>query len=118
MDFYRNHSVGIFHCRSSYARARKLMLPFIATAHLTYYRLIADQDTGCAAAVQRIALRLRANRPGSLLKLLSSLLCLLPTAILLSMFGATESRAETLGDARVGFTAERVLVFDGRRYVG
>jgi hypothetical protein len=26
--------------------------------------------------------------------------------------------AETLGDARVGFSAERVLVIDGRRYVG
>ncbi len=26
--------------------------------------------------------------------------------------------AETLGDARIGFTAERVLVLDGHRYVG
>ena len=26
--------------------------------------------------------------------------------------------AETLGDPRVGFTAERVLVFDGRSYIG
>jgi hypothetical protein len=94
------------------------MLPFIATARLTHHRLIADQDTGCAAAVQRIAPRLRANRTGSPLKRLSSMLCLLPAAILLSMFGATQSGAETLGDARVGFTAERVLVFDGRRYVG
>src|SRR6266436_781446 len=94
------------------------MLSFIATAGLCHHRLIRDQDTGCAAAVQRIAPRLRANRPGSFLKRLSSKLCLLPVAVLLSMSGATQSRAETLGDARVGFTAERVLVLDGRRYVG
>ncbi len=94
------------------------MLSFIATAGLCHHRLIRDQDTGCAAAVQRIAPRLRANRPGSFLKRLSSKLCLLPAAVLLSMLGATQSPAETLGDARVGFTAERVLVLDGRRYVG
>jgi hypothetical protein len=94
------------------------MLPFIATARLTDLRLITDQDTGCAAAVQRVAPHLRANRAGSCLKRLSSMLCLLPAAVLLSMLGATQSPAETLGDARVGFTAERVLVFDGHRYVG
>jgi hypothetical protein len=94
------------------------MLPFIATARLTYHRLITDQDTGCAAAVQRIASRLRARRPGSRRKRPSCMLCLLPAAFLLSMFGATQSPAETLGDARVGFTAQRVLVVDGRRYVG
>src|SRR5262249_42928672 len=42
----------------------------------------------------------------------------LPAAVLLSALGATQSPSETLGDARVGFTAERVLVVDGRRYVG
>ena len=94
------------------------MLPFIATACLTHHRSNADQDTGCAAAVQRIAPRLRANRPRSCLKRLSSKLYLLPAAVLLSMLGTIQSPAETLGDARVGFTAERVLVFDGRRYVG
>ena len=94
------------------------MLPFIATADLTHHRLIADQDTGCAAGVQRIALRLRARRPGSRRKRRSRMLCLLPAAALLSMLRSTHSPAETLGDARVGFTAERVLVLDGRRYVG
>jgi hypothetical protein len=94
------------------------MLPFIAIARLTHHRLITDQDTSCAAAVQRIASSLPANRPGSYLKRTGSMLCLLPAAVLLSMLGATQSPAETLGDARVGFTAERVLVLDGRRYVG
>jgi hypothetical protein len=47
------------------------------------------------------------------------MLRLLPVAVLLSMSGgAIQSAAETLGDARVGFTAERVLVFDRHRYVG
>jgi hypothetical protein len=34
------------------------------------------------------------------------------------MLVSTDLSAEILGDARVGFTAERVLVLDGRRYVG
>jgi len=37
-------------------------------------------------------------------------------SMLLTIGGA--ATAETLGDARVGFSAERVLVFDGRSYVG
>jgi len=94
------------------------MLPFIATARLTDHRLGTDQDTGCAAAVQRIAPGLRARSPGSRRKRLCCMLRLLPAAVLLSMLGATRSPAETLGDARVGFAAERVLVLDGRRYVG
>jgi hypothetical protein len=40
----------------------------------------------------------------------------LPLALLASSSGGV--RAETLGDARVGFSAERVLVIDGRSYVG
>ena len=94
------------------------MLPFIATADLTHHRLVADQDTGCAATVQRVAPPLRTSRPESRRKKPSRLLCLFPAAVLLSMLGSTHSPAETLGDARVGFTAERVLVLDGRRYVG
>jgi hypothetical protein len=39
-------------------------------------------------------------------------------AFSLLMSGSASSSAEVLGDARVGFTAERVLVLDGRRYVG
>jgi hypothetical protein len=31
---------------------------------------------------------------------------------------ASRASAETLGDARVGFSAERVLILDGRSYVG
>jgi len=40
--------------------------------------------------------------------------------IALTMLSATPGAAlaETLGDARIGFSAERVLVFDGRSYVG
>jgi len=41
-----------------------------------------------------------------------------PIMFLLSMLLSTHALAETLGDARVGFTAERVLVVDGRSYVG
>jgi hypothetical protein len=41
-----------------------------------------------------------------------------PIVFLLSMLLSTHALAETLGDARVGFTAERVLVVDGRSYVG
>ena len=40
----------------------------------------------------------------------------LALALLLSTGGA--GSATTLGDARVGFAAERILVFDGHRYVG
>jgi hypothetical protein len=41
-------------------------------------------------------------------------------AILLAMLSPTTATAlaETLGDARVGFSAERVLVIDGQNYVG
>jgi hypothetical protein len=39
-----------------------------------------------------------------------------PLAMLLPI--AAPASAETLGDARVGFSAERVLVIDGRSYVG
>jgi hypothetical protein len=43
-----------------------------------------------------------------------------PTALLLlaAALSIGGARAETLGDARVGFSAERVLVFDGHSYVG
>jgi hypothetical protein len=45
------------------------------------------------------------------LTLVASLLCsLLPSP--------TKVLADTLGDARVGFTAERILVIDGHSYVG
>jgi hypothetical protein len=45
-------------------------------------------------------------------------LCL--TAFLLAMAaaGAAESPAETLGNAKVGFSAERVLILNGKSYVG
>jgi hypothetical protein len=43
---------------------------------------------------------------------------LFPIAFWLLMLGSPHLSAETLGDARVGFSAERVLVLDGRRYVG
>jgi len=39
-----------------------------------------------------------------------------PLAVLLPV--AAPASAETLGDARVGFSAERVLVIDGQSYVG
>ncbi len=34
------------------------------------------------------------------------------------LFFAAQAPAETLGDPQIGFTAERLLVFDGRSYVG
>jgi hypothetical protein len=37
---------------------------------------------------------------------------------LLLLLPAAAAPAMTLGDARVGFTAQRILVFDGHRYVG
>ena len=37
---------------------------------------------------------------------------------LLSLLASAPAPGETLGDARVGFSAERVLVIDGRRYAG
>src|SRR5215470_11085612 len=43
-------------------------------------------------------------------------LCL--AALVLPALGSTPSPAETLGDARVGFSAERLLIVDGQRYVG
>ena len=41
-----------------------------------------------------------------------------PIPLSLSMLLSTQALAETLGDARVGFTAERVLILDGRSFVG
>src|ERR1700751_1641823 len=45
-------------------------------------------------------------------------LYLFPIAFSLLVFIATYAQAETIGDARVGFTAERVLILDGRSFVG
>lgn len=42
----------------------------------------------------------------------------LPFALLALLLTAAGCRAETLGDARIGFSAERILVLDGRSYVG
>ncbi|MBV8937548.1 MAG: hypothetical protein JO095_17325, partial [Alphaproteobacteria bacterium] len=39
-------------------------------------------------------------------------------SLLLLLPAAAPASGETLGDARVGFSAERVLVIDGQRYVG
>jgi hypothetical protein len=39
-------------------------------------------------------------------------------ALALLPAGRPAAQAETLGDARIGFRAERVLVIDGRRFVG
>lgn len=43
---------------------------------------------------------------------------LIAFALSLSLSGRPGARAETLGDARIGFSAERVLVIDGRRFIG
>jgi hypothetical protein len=43
---------------------------------------------------------------------------LVPLAFLLVLAGAPAAFALTLENARVGFTAERILVLDGRSYVG
>ena len=41
-----------------------------------------------------------------------------PIAFSLPVLLSTNAQAETIGDARVGFTAERVLILDGRSFVG
>jgi len=43
---------------------------------------------------------------------------LFPTIFALSVLLSAHAVGETLGDARVGFSAERLLVVDGRSYVG
>ena len=43
---------------------------------------------------------------------------LFPIAFSLSVLLFSHALAETLGDARVGFTAERLLILNGRSYVG
>ena len=43
---------------------------------------------------------------------------LFPIAFSLPVLLSTHAQAETIGDARVGFTAERVLILDGRSFVG
>jgi hypothetical protein len=43
---------------------------------------------------------------------------LIPITFLVSLGPAAHALGETLGDARVGFSAERILVVDGRSYVG
>jgi hypothetical protein len=45
-------------------------------------------------------------------------ICLPLILFLLSPLVSPPAPAETLGDARVGFSAERVLVIDGQRYLG
>src|SRR6516225_12329010 len=45
-------------------------------------------------------------------------LCLFPIAFSLLVLVSTHAQAETIGDARVGFTAERVLLLDGKSFVG
>ena len=46
---------------------------------------------------------------------LSSLILI---ALSMLVLPAAAARAATLGDPQIGFTAERVLVFDGRSYIG
>ena len=41
-----------------------------------------------------------------------------PIVLSFSILVSTPAVAETIGDARVGFTAERVLILDGRSFVG
>jgi hypothetical protein len=41
-----------------------------------------------------------------------------PIGFLILLLTTAVAPAETLGDPQVGFTAERVLVFDGRSYIG
>ena len=43
---------------------------------------------------------------------------LFPTIFLLSLLLSSQAVGATLGDARVGFSAERLLLVDGRSYVG
>src|SRR5271167_184394 len=43
---------------------------------------------------------------------------LFPIAFSLLVLVSTHAHAETIGDAQVGFTAERVLILDGRSFVG
>jgi len=97
-----------------------LILPFIATACLNQSSFIVPQDKGCEAAVQHVAKppewppinpkrtydeSMRAPR--------------LPLMIIfLSLLVSAPATGETLGDARVGFSAERVLVIDGQSYAG
>src|ERR1700758_4915529 len=45
-------------------------------------------------------------------------LYLFPIAFSLLVLISTHAQAETIGNARVGFTAERVLILDGRSFVG
>ena len=47
-----------------------------------------------------------------------SALCMSPIGFSLLVLVSTHAQAETIGDARVGFTAERVLILDGRIFVG
>jgi hypothetical protein len=43
---------------------------------------------------------------------------LLPALILFAFLALPAAQAATLGTARIGFSAERILVIDGRRFVG
>ena len=43
---------------------------------------------------------------------------LLPTVLVLTVLQSVHAGGETLGDARVGFSAERILIVDGQKYVG
>src|SRR5271165_562277 len=87
-------------------------------------KVVVNQNRRCAAAVQRRETAVFADyqpvagalHPGIKVKMriVSSLSI---AAALLAAFAAPLA-AETLGDPQVGFTAERVLVLDGKSYIG
>jgi hypothetical protein len=102
-----------------------LILLFIATACPNPSSFIVPQDKGCEAAVQHVAKPpdLAAYQPQTGLRRFilrrSMRAPRLPLMIIfLSLLVSAPATGETLGDARVGFSAERVLVIDGQSYAG
>jgi len=97
-----------------------LILPFIATACLNQSSFIVPQDKGCEAAVQHVA-KPPEWRPINPKRTYDESMRAprLPLMIIfLSLLVSAPATGETLGDARVGFSAERVLVIDGQSYAG
>src|SRR5712672_2911116 len=127
----RDSAAGIVHrgLRTRFSRRYAPPLPFIAAAS-SQTVLRASKDRACSASVQRAAkpphwLPISRRHPCQGLEMRALQMRTLHLALRFTLIALAsllpylrEALAETLGDARVGFSAERVLIIDGQSYVG
>ena len=98
-----------------------MTLSFMANALSRTLQFHLPQDRRYAGAVLRVARPRQHLLPinlGSGRRLTMRALRLSPIAFSLAGLLLTHAQAETIGDARVGFAAERVLILGARSYTG